>query len=310
MVNTAKPLSLGPSALADRDGWLAWRTNTLGASDASVILGVNKWQSPLKLYAKKIGVMDSQISNSEAASWGHRLQRPILEGWSDATGLPCREWEIGVVNPTYPWLHATPDAIVSETIPKVTDRLPDVVQAKATSLERDWEDGVPASVFAQVQQEMLVSRSRLAHVAVLFSGKRLETFEVEFDQSWCEDLLIPKTKAFHDGLEAGIPPQEICPEDHEALVSLWPTSVDTADPVELPGHLIESDEDLQRLRSEIRELTQRKKLLENEFKAALEANAEGILPNGVTYSWKSSTRKYKATAAREVETRTLRRKKA
>ena len=302
MVNTAKPLSLGPSALADRDGWLAWRTNTLGASDASVILGVNRWTTPLKLYAKKIGVMDSQISNPEAASWGHRLQAPILEGWSDATGLPCREWEIGVVNPTYPWLHATPDASVSETMPKVTDRLPDVVQAKATSLERDWEDGVPPSVFAQVQQEMLVSRCRLAHVAVLFSGKRLEPFEVVFDQNWCE--------AFHAGLESGIPPQELCPDDHEALVALWPTSVDTSDPVELPGHLIESDEDLQRIREEIKELTQRKKLLENEFKAALEANAEGILPNGVTYSWKSSTRKYQATEAREVETRTLRRKKA
>ena len=309
MVNK-NTLELGPSSIADRTGWLKWRGRTLGASEASSILGCNPWSTPLQLYAKKMGVMADKASDSEAAKWGHRLQQPILDGWSDETGLPCRTWEIGVVNPQYPWLHATPDAVVGDEIPVVTDSMPDTVQAKATSMERAWENGVPPMVFAQVQQEMLVTNSKTSHVAVLFNGKRFSAFEVPFDEVWCESTLIPKTQAFYDGLEAGVPPKDITADDADALKALWPSSVDVTEPIALPGFLLDNDDNLQQLKAQIKELEGQKRTLENEFKAALEEHSEGVLPNGVRYSWKSATREYKAKEAYSVNTRILRRHKS
>tara|TARA_Y100000310_G_C20579942_1_gene762467 strand:- start:172 stop:1098 length:927 start_codon:yes stop_codon:yes gene_type:complete len=305
-------LQFGPHALNEREKWLEWRGDSIGASESGSILGLNPWQSPLQLYARKIGAIEDVGGDPEAMKWGHRLQLPILQGWAEETGKECSEWEIGVRHPDYPWLHSTPDAIAWPTAHLefgTRTSFPPLVQAKATSVEKKWEDGVPPYVFAQVQQEMLTTRSELAHVAVLFNGRRFERYEVPFDRTWCDDVLLPRTKSFWDRLEALEPPEEVGSADGDALAALFPT--DSAEKVlGLPGELILKDERIQALSEAIRDQELERAQLRNEIKATLGDHREGVLPSGVRWTWKEQTREYKAKAAYSAKYRVLRRHNA
>lgn len=55
------------------DAWLAWRKTVITATDASVILGNNPWDTPYKLCQKKLGLIEG-IKSNEAMERGKRLE--------------------------------------------------------------------------------------------------------------------------------------------------------------------------------------------------------------------------------------------
>ena len=68
-----------------REEWLDARRNGIGGSDASAILGLNPYSSPLKVYLDKIGKGEEQETN-EAMRQGTDLEPYVAERFTKETG--------------------------------------------------------------------------------------------------------------------------------------------------------------------------------------------------------------------------------
>ncbi len=53
--------------------WLSWRKTVITATDASIIMGSNPWDTPFKCWQKKLGLIEEKKSN-EAMERGKRLE--------------------------------------------------------------------------------------------------------------------------------------------------------------------------------------------------------------------------------------------
>jgi len=304
-------LRKGPHAVNQRQKWLEWRQSSIGASEAATILGLNPWSSPLKLFSNKIGLTDDGPIASEAAEWGHRLQTAVLQAMTDKSeGKTFSEFEIGLVNPDFPYLHATPDAIVggAGVIPSLKEPFPELGEAKVTSVTKHWEDGVPAHVQCQVQVQMAVTRSNMVTVGALFNARQFEMWEIERDDEFIHDELLPKVKEFHERLEAGDPPDETTAGDGEVLSLMYPASLSEGS-VALTGMFTDLDDELVSVKQALKDMGDKKKELENKLKRAIGEHTSGVLPNGVSYSWKTQVRKAYTVEHPERTTRILRRHK-
>jgi putative phage-type endonuclease len=53
--------------------WLSWRKTVITATDASIIMGNNPWETPYKCWQRKLGLIEEKASN-EAMERGKRLE--------------------------------------------------------------------------------------------------------------------------------------------------------------------------------------------------------------------------------------------
>jgi len=69
-----------------REQWLAYRNLGIGGSDAPVVCGLNKYKSPLELWAEKTG-QHLPKDAGEPAYWGTRLESLIRDEFAIRTGI-------------------------------------------------------------------------------------------------------------------------------------------------------------------------------------------------------------------------------
>lgn len=74
-----------------RERWLAAREGapgefTIGGSDVATILGWNDFEDPIGLYGRKLGLIERDDTDSEAAQAGRFLEGGILEWYAQRTG--------------------------------------------------------------------------------------------------------------------------------------------------------------------------------------------------------------------------------
>lgn len=162
--------------------WHALRATGIGGSEVGTICGVNPWESPFTLWAKKTGRIERDFEPSEAMEWGTRLESVILEKFADVhtelTVFPSpgtfrhkdRDWQI-----------ANPDGVFVDS-----NGEPGIIEIKTARYEDDWADGVPPYYKTQVQWYLQTFGFSRAFVAVLFSGSKYREFEIladEFEQN-------------------------------------------------------------------------------------------------------------------------------
>lgn len=154
--------------------WLELRKTGIGGSDVGTILGFNKWESPYSLWAKRTGLISSEIDPSEAMEWGNRLEPVILDKFADEHPELTLLRDVGTwAHPDREWQLANPDAIF-----KTQDGEYGIVEVKTAQYEDDWVEGVPAHYEAQVQWYLDVFGYDRAYVIALFHGNRYREIEV------------------------------------------------------------------------------------------------------------------------------------
>ena len=183
------------------DEWHALRATGIGGSEVGTICGLNRWESPFTLWAKKLGKIESRIEQSEAMEWGNRLEPVILEKFADShpelsvfTGVGT--WS----NVERPWQVANPDALY-ETL----DGRLGVVEVKTAQYEDDWADGVPRHYETQVQWYLQTFNLSHAYVVALFHGNRYREFEVSAS-SLAQDAAMEQVERFRDHVVHEIEP--------------------------------------------------------------------------------------------------------
>jgi putative phage-type endonuclease len=158
------------------DEWYAARSTGIGASEAAAACGRSTYETPLHVYARKIGEL-AETRDNEAMYWGRVLEPLVLTRFVQQAGLviedaPCPMFR----SDSRVFQLATPDAILADGT---------LVEIKTTNWRRakqigdEGSDAIPDEWLMQCQQQMAVVGADLVHVAVLIDGRNLWTGRVE-----------------------------------------------------------------------------------------------------------------------------------
>lgn len=159
--------------------WLTLRGSGIGGSEVGTICGLNPWESPFTLWAKKTGRIEATIPTNEAMEWGNRLEPVVLDKFAE--NHPDFEVfrDVGTWHhKDRPWHIANPDAVYRDG-----DTF-GIVEVKTAQYEDAWSEGVPAHYEAQVQHYLDAFAFSAAFVVVLFHGNRYREYVIEADPEW------------------------------------------------------------------------------------------------------------------------------
>lgn len=156
----------------NREEWLQWRVNGIGASEAGAIMGDSKWQTKIELWRLKTGEAQAQdLSGSEVIQRGVRMEPAIRAVYA------AMHPELKVVNNPYdvlfqsdrPWLFATLDAETYDANDEPGTAEFKTAQPRNREEWEIWDRGVPANYYDQVIHQHLATGWRRHHLtAFLF----------------------------------------------------------------------------------------------------------------------------------------------
>lgn len=274
--------------VSDRQGWLRLRREGIGSSDAPGILGVSPFQSPLAVYADKLGLKEDD-EQSEAMKWGTLLEPLILSEFGAETERAVKQAGELLRSRDVPWLQCTLDG---EEIDVARGGLIGQVEAKATGWRAgDWSEGIPEHVMVQVQHAFAVTGREWGSVVVLLNGCRLLWADVERDQPFIDEVLMPAEAEFWRRVQAREPVDpDGSKSSAEALKWLYPTS-DPGAFVTLPGDFVDLDRERCELKARIADMASRVEVIDQLLKAEIGSSETGYLANGVIYTHKRHERK-------------------
>ena len=265
-----------------REEWLKLRRTGIGASDAPAILGASPWASPVSVYADKIDADAPIEAESEVQEWGRILEPVILEHFETTTGrsiVPAGEL---LRSTRWPMMLATLDGWHIDSCPWQP------VEAKNTWLSSNWTNGVPRDVWIQVQHQLAVTGCAVGSVAVLMSGFSFKWADLDRNDEFIEETLVPDLTAFWERVQNGgpPPPADGNPATMKALGRIYPQ--DDGESVPLEGEFTNLAAELEAIKASAAVATERKVEIENLVRAEIGEASFGVLQNGGRFSWKAN----------------------
>jgi putative phage-type endonuclease len=230
--------------------WLEARGKGIGGSDAGTIASVNKYKSPLALWAEKTGKVRDDFEGNEATELGKLLELPIAEAYAKQTGSCVVAWPVILQSLEHPFMLANVDFLIMPegtypagvvTVIDDLDEKPEaILEIKTAGLARPtnisaWRDnGVPASYEYQGLHYSTVTGVHKVIYAALIGGEGIVVRERNFEQGQCE-ALAELEKDFWDKVQNEVAPDpEGKASDFDTLKALYPSHV--------PNKAIDADE--------------------------------------------------------------------
>jgi putative phage-type endonuclease len=287
---------------ADRDAWLEWRRDGIGASDIPAILGFSRYGSALTVYLDKQGKLPDH--DNEQMWLGRRLEPIMLELFTERTGrivlpgLPSQHWEI-------PWARATLDGLVAEAGGDVLGPL----ELKTGSAAKELlDDDIAGPLAAQLQWQMFVTDCQHAWAAglVVDFGFKFVVREVERDEDALHDIIEVAHHFWHENVLAQVPPPATG-EDREidAINDAYRVSDDDLT-AEVERSLYERYLDLKR---DAWKADRLKTQAEAELKLAMGEASVGLVDGEPLITWKEHPRKGYSVAPSTVRRLTVKEEK-
>ncbi|APA01595.1 YqaJ viral recombinase family protein [Bacillus velezensis] len=266
-----------------RDEWLLERRKGIGGSDASVILGLNKWRTAFELWLDKTGQVPVSESASEAAYFGSILEDIVAKEFEVRSGKKVRRKKSMLKHPEHDFILANVDRMI------VGEKA--ILECKTTSAYnlKEWEDNeIPDSYIVQVQHYLgvLGPEYKKAYFAVLIGGNKFVWKEIERDDEliamifqaevefWNEKVLGGKAPAL-DGSSAA---EEYLKQRYSEAEGGKVVDLTSANKTRIQQYL--------QLKEQINALTLQAKELENQIKHEMKEAEYGFIGNYQT-SWKS-----------------------
>lgn len=177
--------------------WLQMRKNKIGASDASIILGINPWKTPKKLWEQKLDIIPEDPMNQKMLD-GHRLEPIAREYFMVTTGkeaLPSV-----CFHPEYNWMMASLDGVNHE------EHFILEIKCGGQKLHDKARIGViPEYYMCQMQHQLAVTGYSKGYYLSYFEGEGI-IIPVDRNDQFIEDTLIPSLKEFWNCLSNLIEP--------------------------------------------------------------------------------------------------------
>lgn len=84
-----------------RDEWLEDRRKSIGGSDAAAVIGLNRYRTPMEVYADKLGAFPPK-EDTEAMRLGRDLEEYVAQRFCEETGKKVRRVAETIRNADFP----------------------------------------------------------------------------------------------------------------------------------------------------------------------------------------------------------------
>ncbi|MCH5188285.1 MAG: YqaJ viral recombinase family protein [Oscillospiraceae bacterium] len=183
-----------------QEAWRRLRRESIGGSDAAVIMGLNPWKSRLELYCDKKGLLEDAREN-EAIRLGSDLEDYVARRFSEAAGKTVKRSGYMWQHPDHRFMTANIDReIVGENA---------LLECKTTSImnRHHFAGGdIPLQYYVQCMHYLAVTGCDRAYLAVLVLNRGFYWYVIERDENEIESLIQAETDFWKKHIEADIPP--------------------------------------------------------------------------------------------------------
>lgn len=265
-----------------RDEWLLERRKGIGGSDASVILGLNKWRTAFELWLDKTGQVPVSESASEAAYFGSILEDIVAKEFEVRSGKKVRRKRSMLKHPEHDFILANVDRMI------VGEKA--ILECKTTSEYnlKEWEnDEIPADYIVQVQHYLgvLGPEYKKAYFAVLIGGNKFVWKEIERDDELIEMIFTAEVEFWNTAVLGGVAPALDGSSAAEEYLKKRYAETESNKVIDLTAVNRERIKQYLQLKESIAELQLQAKELENQIKHEMKEAEYGFIGNYQT-SWK------------------------
>lgn len=273
---------------ASHEDWLEQRRYGIGSSEAGTIMGVNRFDTPYRLWRRKTG-LDGPVEVNEAMELGHYLEDAVAQLFASRTGASIMKNSAGdwlAVDDRRPFLRVSPDRIFFKDGESHSKNHQHILECKTSSVAIDKND-IPDYWYCQIQYQMGVMGVRSGALAWLSSSPRLhfDWVEVEFNKGFYEALVENIESFWTVNVLGNVAPEDLNSDD---TLLRYPESA--------AGETTEADEDilekyyrLKDLGVKIKNLEDDKSSLESDIKIAMGPAESLVTPSGTVIAmWKNT----------------------
>lgn len=275
--------------------WLQERNKGIGGSDASIILGLNKYKTAFELWLEKTGQVEPSELDNEAIYWGNQMENVVAKEFEKRTEKRVRRRNFMFSHPDYPFIKANLDREVF--------RESAILECKTASayLKGEWEgDEIPASYLVQVQHYLGVTGKEKGYIAVLIGGNYFVWKEVERDDELIQMIIRAEVDFWNTHVLGGIPPQLDGSSAAEQYLKEKYSNAEEGKEVVLPSSYKDLLQQYEQIKSDEKLIQTAKKDIENKLKAELKDAEVGIIDTHMV-TWKN-------VVSNRVDTKTLKEK--
>ena len=280
-MKTAK-LVMTAKQMQDREAWLKVRNNGIGGTDASVIMGMSRFQTLHRLWAEKTGRFTPEsLDDNEAVHFGALLEEVVADEFSLRTGKKVKRHGL-LQSLEHPWMLASVDRLV------VGEEAGLECKTASLMMRREWDDnygryGIPDGYYCQVQWYMAVTGMPLWYIACLIGGQHFVMKTIPRDDDFISRMVLA-TNGFW---------MSVTTDCARNLGFVYTGRKDKA--VRITEAPEESIRKLMDIDGKLAELEKEKTLHENLSKEFLKDAEYGCSDGGYYASWKNTKRCYKGT---------------
>lgn len=187
---------------------------TISGTEIGAILGLNPYMDPMKLYMRKLGLIDPDPEN-EPMKWGAAAEHVVARRYARETGYDLSpsidkgfNYKMPFSHPKYKWWTGTPDRSIV-TLPEMSNGLLEIkiVGERTAHQWGDPPDGdVPEQYLTQCAWYMPLLNVEWADLAVQIGNRDYRVYRINRDREF-EDQLRDAALAFiNDHLIPKVPP--------------------------------------------------------------------------------------------------------
>lgn len=236
---------------ATHKGWLDERKNGIGASEAGIILGVNKYSTPYQLWLSKLGLIPP-VEETWAMKQGHIFEPYIAQLFEEEIGYKVIKASKGdwlAVDNKRPYLRVSPDWTFWHGEVK-NEKGKALLECKSS--RNDYQPsclgGDCLSWFVQCQYQMYVMGYDTAYLGFICVENGNHWFEeIAFDEKFTLGTLIPAIEEFWT--KNILPAKKLLENGHKDEANEFAPMISEAEDVPLrypkqeDGKTLEADDD-------------------------------------------------------------------
>ncbi len=185
---------------ATHEGWLEERKKGIGASEAGIILGCNKYTTPYRLWSLKVGLSDP-VEENWAMKQGHIFEEYIAKLFEQELGYKVIKASKGdwlAVDKERPYLRVSPDWTYWLGTTR-NEKGKGLLECKSSRMDYqpDCLSGECLSWYIQCQYQMFVMGYTQAHLGFLCVENGNHWFEqIDYNEKFVTEVLIPSIENF------------------------------------------------------------------------------------------------------------------
>lgn len=272
-----------------RGEWLELRKTGIGGSDSGALAGLNKYSSPLNVYADKKN-LSREKEQTEIMKFGNTLENIVAKEFETITGKKVR-------NLNY-FLRSKNNSILTANIDRLVVGENAILECKTyggfSNFKGDTINDIPLSYYYQIQHYLAVTGADKCYLAVLIRGNQFKYYTILRNQKDIDIISNNATFFWKNYILKNIePPSTGSENENELIDNLYPEAEEKIinyPKTEKLNTYFELKLKISTLKKEIKPLDEEAESIEQEIKLFLKEKEEAENEKAII-TWKNKERR-------------------